>query len=131
MHRIPLVLLAILAATPAAAAQPVAPAAPVSASESGRARFQGLFVDWNDASRASIEAEREAAARPAPSPNVAAAASAVAASAPGSVALGERVGAIVALGDCAEGERVARTAGDFALVAAVRNYCTAPAEALR
>ena len=38
-------------------------------------------------------------------------------------ALGERVGEIVRLGDCAEGERVARAAGDFALVQAVRSHC--------
>ena len=38
-------------------------------------------------------------------------------------ALGERVGEIVRLGDCAEGERVARQAGDFALVEAVRSHC--------
>ena len=38
-------------------------------------------------------------------------------------ALGERVGEIVRLGDCAEGERVARAAGDFALVEAVRAHC--------
>ena len=40
-------------------------------------------------------------------------------------ALGERVGEIVRLGDCAEGERVARSAGDFALVEAVRAHCRA------
>ncbi len=40
-------------------------------------------------------------------------------------ALGERVGEIVRLGDCAEGERVARAAGDFALVEAVRAHCAA------
>jgi hypothetical protein len=40
-------------------------------------------------------------------------------------ALGERVGEIVRLGDCAEGERVAREAGDFALVEAVRAHCAA------
>lgn len=38
-------------------------------------------------------------------------------------ALGERVGEIVRAGDCEDGERVARQAGDFALVEAVRNYC--------
>ena len=38
-------------------------------------------------------------------------------------ALGERVGEIVRLGDCAEGERVAREAGDFPLVEAVRSHC--------
>jgi len=40
-------------------------------------------------------------------------------------ALGERVGEIVRLGDCAEGERIAREAGDFALVEAVRAHCAA------
>lgn len=38
-------------------------------------------------------------------------------------ALGERVGEIVRLGDCEAGERLAREAGDFALVDAVRSYC--------
>ena len=38
-------------------------------------------------------------------------------------ALGERVGEIVRLGDCEDGERVAREAGDFALVQAVRDHC--------
>jgi hypothetical protein len=41
--------------------------------------------------------------------------------------LGEQVGEIVRGGDCAQGERVARQAGDFALVEAVRRYCGAPA----
>ena len=44
-------------------------------------------------------------------------------------ALGERVGEIVRLGDCQEGERVAREAGDFALVEAVRAHCRATAAA--
>jgi hypothetical protein len=44
-------------------------------------------------------------------------------------ALGERVGEIVRLGDCAEGERVAREAGDFALVEAVRAHCAQTAAA--
>lgn len=83
-----------------------------------RARFQGLFVDWSGASKAAVEAEQRPAAAAA-SPDHAAAATA------GSRALGERVGEIVARGDCADGERVARAAGDFALVAAVRNHCRA------
>lgn len=41
--------------------------------------------------------------------------------------LGERVGDIVRSGDCAEGERVARAAADFALVQAVRDHCEAAA----
>ncbi|MEA3041028.1 MAG: hypothetical protein QOC65_517 [Sphingomonadales bacterium] len=101
-------------------------AAPAAASETpatdGRVRFQGLFVDWSAAGRQSIEAEREAAARP-PTPAVTPATAAMATA--GSRELGERVGDIVALGDCAEGERVARAAGDFALVTAVRDYCNA------
>lgn len=89
-------LLALLAA-----AQP-APAEPGP-------RFEGLFTDWGAASRASVAAERRAAAGgryP-----------------PGSPELGRRVGEIVSLGDCSEGERIARAAGDFALVAAVRAHC--------
>ncbi len=42
------------------------------------------------------------------------------------VALGERVGEVVRAGDCAEGERIARVAGDFALVRAVRAHCRRP-----
>jgi hypothetical protein len=101
-------LLLIAAAQAAPAAQP--------------APFERLFTDWRSANRQSIEAEREALARP---PIVAegTAAPVGAVAAPGSTALGERVGEIVSLGDCAEGERMARAAGDFALVAAVRNHC--------
>jgi hypothetical protein len=105
-------LLLAFTATPAAAAD--APQRPAAS------RFQGLFVDWSDANRDSIEAERIAAQRPAAGPS-----DAPAGTAAGSVALGERVGDIVATGDCAEGERIARAAGDFALVAAVREHCAA------
>lgn len=108
------ILLIALAAAPAAASQ--TPAA------DGRVRFQGLFVDWTAAGRESLVAEQQASARPAPPPATAATAAMATA---GSRELGERVGDIVALGDCAEGERVARAAGDFALVAAVRDYCNA------
>jgi hypothetical protein len=113
-------LLVALAAAPAAASE--TPAA------EGRVRFQGLFVDWSAAGRQSIEAERQAAARP-PMPAATPATAAMATA--GSRELGERVGDIVALGDCAEGERVARAAGDFALVAAVRDYCNARPTAAR
>lgn len=111
MPRIVAVLLACALAAPAAAAEPAA--------DPGRARFQNLFVDWSVANRESIEAERLGARRPAVAP------AASDAGVAGSQALGERVGEIVALGDCAEGERIARAAGDFALVAAVRGHCTA------
>ena len=100
-----------IAASPAPAAAPELP--------DHRARFQGLFVDWGAVNRQSIDAERQARA-PQPAP-----AAAVAGTAPGSRSLGERVGEIVAAGDCSEGERVARQAGDFALVAAVRDHCNA------
>ena len=101
-------LLTLAAAAPASPA--AAPAQP---------RFESLFIDWGAANRQSIEAERQGLQRPpaqvaaGPGPS------------PGSAALGERVGEIVALGDCGEGERVARAAGDFALVAAVRQHCSA------
>jgi len=106
-----LILLSLAAAPAAATNTPPPPE---------RARFQGLFVDWSSANRQSIETERLAAQRPAPPSRADAGATAA-----GSVALGERVGDVVALGDCAEGERIARAAGDFALVAAVREHCTA------
>ena len=107
-------ILLSLAAAPAANAGTVTPAPE-------RTRFQGLFVDWNSASRQAIETERLAAQRPTPPAQPQPGAGPTA----GSVALGERVGDVVALGDCAEGERIARAAGDFALVAAVRAHCTA------
>jgi hypothetical protein len=117
----------LLAALTLAAAAPALASDPAPGST---ARFGSLFVDWNAASRESIEAERAQTALPAPAPErVATASSAIAIA--GSRALGERVGDIVALGDCAEGERVARSAGDFALVAAVRAYCTAPSDSRR
>lgn len=112
------ILASFLAAPLLIAASPPAPDAPAPAES--RAGFQSLFVNWSGASKASIEAER----RPdAPPPS-----DAPSASHAGTRALGERVGEIVALGDCSDGERVARAAGDFALVTAVRAYCTAPEE---
>ena len=97
-----------------AAAQAAPPAQP--------APFGRLFTDWRSANRQSIEAEREALQRPAPAAD-SALVPAMSGFAPGSQALGERVGEIVSLGDCAEGERMARAAGDFALVVAVREHC--------
>ena len=100
----------LAAAAPGVAAEPPRPAE--------LPRFDGLFVDWRSASRESVEAESRAAEL-APRDS-----QARADTLPGSQALGRRVGEIVALGDCVEGERVARAAGDFALVAAVRAHCT-------
>ena len=114
-------ILALLSAAPAAAAEPAT---------DGRARFEGVFVSWNAANRDSLAAEREAASRP-PAELAPVATASVAIAVAGSRELGERVGEIVAMGDCAEGERVARAAGDFALVTAVRNHCNVRAPAQR
>jgi len=86
-----------------------------------------LFTRWDGVNRDSIEAE----ASPEPAQAAADAQSfAVPAYSPlqprsqaEAVALGERVGQVVRAGDCAEGERIAREAGDFALVRAVRDHC--------
>ena len=69
---------------------------------------RGPWLDWNELSRraaaqpqAPILPRSEADAR----------------------ALGDRVGRMVAAGDCRGGERMAMEAGDSALVRAVRSYC--------
>ena len=86
------------------------PAAPPSAEPS---RFGALFTDWRAASEEALEQERDRnAAVNAPARTVAQA-----------EALGDRVGRIVAEGACEEGERIAREAGDFALVRAVQDHC--------
>ena len=92
----------------ASLAQPVAAAPPPEPS-----RFGDLFTDWRAASNEALEQERarESAAN-APARTVAEAR-----------ALGDRVGRIVAEGACEEGERIARQAGDFALVRAVQDHC--------
>ena len=74
--------------------------------------YHGLWTDWRAADRARIEAERNASS---PRRTVAEA-----------QALGTRVGEVVALGDCRNGERMAREAGDMELVAAVRRHCALP-----
>ena len=90
----------------AAAAQPPAPAG---------AETRGLWLDWRSANQASLAAEsrREANVR----------------SVANAQSLGERVGQLVASGDCEGGERMAREAGDFPLVDAVRNYCRSRGQA--
>jgi len=99
---------------PAVALAQAAPAPPSS-------NFAGLFTSWSGTSRESLRSE---IARQQPS-------GAVPASSPlqrshgEAAALGERVGDVVRRGDCQEGERMAREAGDFALVRAVRDYCRA------
>ena len=106
-----LMLTGLMLAAPALAQRPAAP-------QSG---FSGLWTPWTGVNRDSLQAELEERRR------------AAAETQPASpdrqrryteaVALGERVGAIVRQGDCEGGERLARQAGDFALVRAVRGHC--------
>jgi hypothetical protein len=97
----------LLAAALAAAAPAQQPAVP------GQQGFSGLWTQWNNANSASLQAEVRRQQAPAPSGPLRA----------GSPELGARVGEIVRAGDCEEGERVARAAGDFPLVEAVRAHC--------
>jgi len=100
-------------------AAPALAQAPAAAPRPG---FSGLFTPWSGVNRDSIQAE------------IAARRNAVAEQSPAAspdqqrrytqaVSLGERVGRVVSDGDCEEGERIARQAGDFALVRAVRTHC--------
>ena len=99
-------------------ALPALAQAPAAPSRSG---FSGLFTPWSGVNRDSIQAEIEArrhaaADNPAASPDQQRRYTEA-------VSLGERVGQVVRAGDCEEGERIARQAGDFALVRAVRGHC--------
>ena len=108
-----LLMAALLAPTPAL----TAPAR--SFGSVGSAGAPGaLWTDWKAINRQSIQAETQARAAPAPSLRRRSQAEAS--------ALGARVGEAVAIGDCAEGERLAREAADFALVEAVRAHCAPP-----
>jgi len=116
--------LAPLAAAPAAGQAPAPAAAPPPANP-----FQGLWTGWSGANRDALEAEtqtqvqpQEGQAPPAPT-SIPAGSPLFSRSREEAEALGARVGQIVRGGDCAEGERIAREAGDFALVQAVRDYC--------
>ncbi len=96
----------------------------------GASDFSRLWTGWSSVNRQAMSTESAAAGRV--REEIAAAdAERLAQLRDRGRALGERVGEIVRLGDCAEGERVARAAGDFALVEAVRAHCgsaDAPAE---
>ena len=113
--------LALLA--PAVAFASDAPASPPSG-------FGRLWTGWGSINREAMTSENEAAERVRRDLATADAARLEALRNQGRE-LGERVGEIVRLGDCEEGERVARAAGDFALVEAVRDHCarSAPADA--
>ena len=116
-----LLALSLLAAAPAAG-QSVAPAP-----ETPPNPYAGLFTRWDGASQESMQAEAGAPqqdAPPQPEANAVPAYSPlVSRSDDQAVALGRRVGEVVRTGNCAEGERIAREAGDFALVRAVRAHC--------
>jgi hypothetical protein len=109
-----------MVAAPAAAIAQAAPDSPAAPSAS----FRGLWTGWGAANADSLKVEREGIAVVREDYATAGSATRNQLENRGR-ALGERVGEIVRLGDCAEGERVAREAGDFALVAAVRDYCRA------
>jgi hypothetical protein len=116
-----LALLAFAGTTPAAAqnTSPPAPAAQPSP-------FASMFTHWNGVARESLAAEEEAARRNQAEQAAAAqgtATPAMARNRTDAEALGERVGETVRDGDCENGERLARQAGDFALVQAVREHC--------
>ena len=98
---------ALIIASALASAAPPPPAAPVPDP------YAGLFTSWTGANQEALRAEASRAAPAAPAGPLRA----------GTPELGARVGEIVRAGDCEEGERVARAAGDFPLVDAVRAHC--------
>ena len=117
-----LLALSLLAAAPASAQG----GAPAPAARPPANPFAEMFTRWDGVNREAIEAEASPA-EPAPAPE----SRAIPAYSPldsrsraEAVALGQRVGQVVRAGDCAEGERIAREAGDFALVRAVREHCS-------
>lgn len=103
---IALLALGGLALAAPALAQPTAPP---------QRDFGGLWTPWTGANRDAMRAETTPSA-PQPQPGTGQPSA-------GSAALGERVGEMVRLGDCEGGERVAREAGDFPLVEALRAHC--------
>jgi len=115
LYPIPAALALIL---PAAAA----PAEPAGAD--AQAGFERLWTAWGGANSEAMAVESEAMRRLRVEVAAADAARLRQLRSQGRE-LGERVGEVVRLGDCAEGERIAREAGDFALVEAVRGHCAA------
>jgi hypothetical protein len=123
-----LLALSLLSAAPAAG-QSAAPA-PAPASDAPANPYSGLFTRWDGANRDSLEAG-EGMVEPAPAAEgqgnaVPAYSPLIGRSEEEAVALGRRVGEVVRAGDCAGGERMAREAGDLALVRAVREHCRRP-----
>jgi hypothetical protein len=79
------------------------------------APFADLWADWSRLNDQAGAAEEELARSGAETRSAGEAA-----------ALGERVGEIVARGDCLGGERMALQAGDILLARAVRDHCRRP-----
>ena len=104
-----IILASALLATPAVAAE----------TDTG---FGSLWTGWNAVARDAIVREREEADR-VRQDLARADARRIAELRNQGRDLGERVGEVVRLGDCEGGERMAREAGDFALVEAVRAHC--------
>lgn len=120
---------ALVAPLPAhAAGAPPAAQAP-AATAPAASDFSSLWTGWGRVNREAMITETEAAQRVREDVATADAARLRQLQNQGR-ALGERVGEIVRLGDCAEGERVARAAGDFALVEAVRAHCAQAVQAV-
>jgi hypothetical protein len=94
--RAAILLLALL--TPAMAEAAVPPSA---------APAKSMWVDWTALSRRAAEVQPQVSGDAVAEARL----------------LGDRVGRLVAAGDCRGGERMALAAGDSALVRAVRDYC--------
>ena len=114
--------LALLAPAPLLGQAPAAPSPAAPAPAATDSGFSGLWTHWDGVSRESIGREQEALHQVDRDLATADARRRQALRNQGRD-LGARVGEIVRGGDCEEGERVARDAGDFALVAAVRAHC--------
>jgi len=105
-----LFLVAMLTApTPSAPAEAASPSA-----------YANLWTRWSGVNAESLAAETRAAPP----------GSAAGPLRAGSAELGQRVGEEVRSGNCAEGERLARAAGDFPLVEAVRAHCRGAVQAV-
>jgi hypothetical protein len=106
-----------MTATLIASALASAAPAPAAAPDPG---FSGLFTPWSGANSEAMRSETVRAAPAVPAGPLRA----------GSPELGQRVGEIVRTGDCEAGERLAREAGDFPLVQAVRSHCRGAVQAV-
>jgi hypothetical protein len=121
-----LLALSLFAAAPAAGQDAAPAAAPVV--EAPANPYRNLFTSWDGVNRDSLAAEAETEQQ-APEPesgSIPAYSPLAPRSEEEAVALGRRVGEVVRAGDCAQGERMAREAGDLALVRAVREHCRRP-----